>query len=399
MITCQIVGGYGLMTEWMIIGGGIQGCTLATYLIKSGRVKSDQLRIIDPHEVPLHLWKRNTSRIQMQYLRSPSIHHIDIKPFSLQHFSKELNFSEGLFGYYKKPALSLFNDHCEFILKEINISDSWIQGRVAHVEQKDSKWKVRTEEGVTYFCKNLVLAAGFTEQLCWPNWALLLKETYPKSVFHVFDQEEIEICKNIHKIGVIGSGISGAHLAIKLCNLGFEVVLISRHGLRVAEFDSDPGWMGQKFMSAYNKVKSYKDRRKIIYHARHKGSITNTLANQLRSFINQERLKIVQGEICDVKVMNETFSVWMNNKELNHVEKLILTTGFSSQIDHIKWLHSLIQNEKLTCAECGFPIVSHNLEWTKGLYVMGALAELEVGPTARNISGARRAAEKIVATL
>jgi hypothetical protein len=39
------------------------------------------------------------------------------------------------------------------------------------------------------------------------------------------------------------------------------------------------------------------------------------------------------------------------------------------------------------------------LQWGPGLYVTGALAELEMGPISRNISGARQAAERIVNSL
>ncbi|MBA2871841.1 hypothetical protein HNQ85_002116 [Anoxybacillus calidus] len=55
----------------------------------------------------------------------------------------------------------------------------------------------------------------------------------------------------------------------------------------------------------------------------------------------------------------------------------------------------LIQDEKLKCAECGYPIVTETLEWAPNLYVAGALAELEIGLISRNISGARQAAKMI----
>jgi hypothetical protein len=44
---------------------------------------------------------------------------------------------------------------------------------------------------------------------------------------------------------------------------------------------------------------------------------------------------------------------------------------------------------------CGFPAPTRSLEWAPGLYVTGALAELELGPTAPNIAGARSAGERL----
>lgn len=69
--------------EWVIIGGGVHGCTIANYLIKSGKTKIDELLIIDPHKEPMEKWKKFTSRIGKEYLCSPSVHHIDVNAFSL----------------------------------------------------------------------------------------------------------------------------------------------------------------------------------------------------------------------------------------------------------------------------------------------------------------------------
>ena len=43
----------------------------------------------------------------------------------------------------------------------------------------------------------------------------------------------------------------------------------------------------------------------------------------------------------------------------------------------------------------GLPDVSVDLEWTRNLFVVGALASLNVGPDGGNIMGARRAATNV----
>ena len=52
-------------------------------------------------------------------------------------------------------------------------------------------------------------------------------------------------------------------------------------------------------------------------------------------------------------------------------------------------------------APCGYPVPDAQLRWhdrgSGALYVAGALAELELGPSARNLAGARLASERIVA--
>jgi hypothetical protein len=54
-----------------------------------------------------------------------------------------------------------------------------------------------------------------------------------------------------------------------------------------------------------------------------------------------------------------------------------------------------VSDLELPIAPCGYPLVNSALCWTDGLYVLGPLAELEIGPVARNITGARQAAERI----
>ena len=51
----------------------------------------------------------------------------------------------------------------------------------------------------------------------------------------------------------------------------------------------------------------------------------------------------------------------------------------------------------LECAGCGYPVVDSSLRWGPGLNATGILAELEIGPVARNILGARLAGERLAA--
>lgn len=37
------------MYEWIIIGGGVQGVTMATFLLQSKKTAPFKIRIIDPH--------------------------------------------------------------------------------------------------------------------------------------------------------------------------------------------------------------------------------------------------------------------------------------------------------------------------------------------------------------
>ncbi|MGD6795421.1 hypothetical protein [Metabacillus indicus] len=92
------------MYEWIIIGGGVQGMTMASFLLQSKKTEAEKLRVIDPHYKPLENWRNCTEAISMPFLRSPSVHHIEMNPFGLERFSKQQG-HHGFYGRFKRPSL------------------------------------------------------------------------------------------------------------------------------------------------------------------------------------------------------------------------------------------------------------------------------------------------------
>ncbi|MDX8363374.1 SidA/IucD/PvdA family monooxygenase [Cytobacillus sp. IB215316] len=350
------------MYEWAIIGGGVHGCTIANYLIKSGKTKIDELLIIDPHKEPIEKWRKLTNRIGMEYLRSPSVHHIDVNAFSLQNFSKSFKHTN-FYGHYKRPSLTLFNEHCDSIIKDIRLKDSWEQGRVIHVNKEAGKWKIKTDKGKSVLSNNLVISISVNEQLHIPEWAKDLDIGIAGHVSHIFS-EELTSLKNLQPpVVVVGGGITAAHTVIQLCNLfPRKVTLLSRHRLRVHELDSDPGWLGPKYMKYFSEITDYKIRREQITHARHKGSIPKEIYQKLIKLEKQETLRIVYDEVELASQYNSEILLNHKSGTRDLFKTIILATGFESNLPEKSWLKQLIQNEDLMCANCGYPIVSQRLE-------------------------------------
>src|SRR3954454_22536910 len=178
------------MYEWVIIGGGIQGLTLAAFLLKTGKTKADELAVVDRHAEPLANWKRSTKVISMPYLRSSSVHHIDVGPFSLQSFVKKGSYHQrtAFYGRYKRPSLELFNDHCEHLINDLSIKDTWVQGHVQGALKTNDGWRIHLKNGREINGKRLVLAIGLGEQLNMPDWAIDLDSQSPRQVYHIFDE-------------------------------------------------------------------------------------------------------------------------------------------------------------------------------------------------------------------
>ncbi|UOQ44295.1 FAD/NAD(P)-binding protein [Halobacillus salinarum] len=85
------------MYQWIIIGGGIQGCCVATRLLEE-KVNKEDLLIIDPYPDPMHMWRTLTNKIGMPYLRSPSVHHLNADPYSLGKYSRANDYAQPFKG-------------------------------------------------------------------------------------------------------------------------------------------------------------------------------------------------------------------------------------------------------------------------------------------------------------
>ena len=80
-------------------------------------------------------------------------------------------------------------------------------------------------------------------------------------------------------------------------------------------------------------------------------------------------------------------------------QQVILATGFRSARPGGGLVDGLVESAELPCAGCGYPLVDRHLRWHPRVLVTGPLAELELGPSARNIAGARQAATRMLGAL
>ena len=118
--------------DWLIIGGGIHGVHIAARLIGEAGIAPDRLRIVDPADRLLSHWRTSTATTGMTHLRSPSVHHLDLSPWALRRFADEWKSSnsERFATPYNRPALDLFNAHCDQVVKTFGLAERHIKDRV-----------------------------------------------------------------------------------------------------------------------------------------------------------------------------------------------------------------------------------------------------------------------------
>ena len=380
--------------DWLIIGGGIHGSHIAARLIGEACISPDRIRIVDPCERLLDRWKSRTAITGMTHLRSPAVHHLGIDHGDLRRFATRgrKRIHRPFAPPFNRPSLKLFNAHCDQIEQAYKLTDLHIRDRAVKCLVDCDKAVVKLAGGTEMHSRNVVLAIGSGDQTQWPEWA---PRDEPR-VQHVFEPGFEDWPTIVQTIMVVGGGISSGHVALRLLKEGHDVHLVSRHTLRHHQFDSDPGWLGEKYASVFGRTKDVDQRRTVITTARHRGSVPPDMGRSLRRAINRKQMHRHEDQISNLVIDDQGVHVTLATSDVITVDRLMLATGFAGGRPGGAMLDDLIASASLPCAECGFPIVDSTLQWHPRVFVSGALAELELGPVSRNIAGARWAGDRIV---
>jgi cation diffusion facilitator CzcD-associated flavoprotein CzcO len=385
--------------DWLVIGGGVHGTHLSHALVHRGGVARARLRVLDPHEAPLAVFWRMTEATGMQYLRSPGVHHVDLHPHALRRFAKKgPGKKHARFVYpYDRPGLAFFRAHAEHVVREHRLDALRERCRAVSIERTADGYRVETDRGALE-SRRVVLALGLGEQLCLPPWARSSVEH--GRVEHIFAPTfQRDRLAGARSVAIVGGGISSAQLACSLAASGTAVTILARHAPRVHRFDSDPEWLGPKAMSAFTRCRDAGQRRRWIVDARHRGSMPPEIAANLRREARNGRVRWVEAGVMDAEACADGVTLRLDRAPgFVDVQRVVLATGFEAHRPGGALLDdAAIDRLGLPCAACGYPIVSPRLEWATGLFVAGPLAELELGPSARNIVGARAAGERLTA--
>ncbi|MEM6783199.1 MAG: FAD/NAD(P)-binding protein [Bacteroidota bacterium] len=443
------------MLDWLIVGGGVHGTHLSLALKARLGWPRERVRVLDPHPTPLALWSHQTANTGMAFLRSSYVHHLGVDPFGLKRFAKAPEAADvaRFAPPFRRPAYALFQAYASAVIQTHALDALRVQGRATGLQRRPGGWRVETEHGALD-ARRVVLAVGGSERPCWPAWAQALRKRGAQ-IDHLFD---LDFCRDavpeLERVTVVGGGISAMQAAVALAQRG-PTVLVARHAPRVAQLDADPGWLGPKRMARFRAEACLVRRRAAIDAARHRGSAPSDVMRSFRWAADRHGLERITAEIEAAEVTTAEIEaaeveaaevetavpkaagrgaqgairLTLRHLEPSHIEqpragqpragrthpvlrayaratraqatcttdRVVLATGFAAGRPGGAWLDEAVEREGLPVAPCGFPRVTASLAWAPGLYATGPLAELELGPTARNIAGARAAAKRLPA--
>ncbi|QAU12020.1 thioredoxin reductase [Halorubrum sp. BOL3-1] len=393
--------------EYVIVGGGIHGACLTNYLLTEGEYTHDEIRILDPREELLTSFAKKARQCGMETLRSTFVHHIGIEPFSLESFAEEAGREGELVStesYPDRPTLDLFLDHARDVVDRHDLDDCHHQSRVTDVTRSTSQeaYLVETDTG-TIEAHRVVLSVGLGATPTLPRWTTSLSDDAPLA--HVWDDgfdptttDEFE-----GRTFVVGGGITAGQFACRLAERT-DVTLLSRHELDIELTEADPYWINWRHIGEeiHTLPPGSEARLDRIRAARNDATIPPYVERRLTEACDDGALKLRRGEITSAHATDQGLSLRFDDGKRATAARVVLATGLEPVPDQ-PLVERVSGSLSLARGAEGFPVLDdRTLAWRRtdgtesAVYVSGALAEPSVGPFARNIVGARRAAERIL---
>lgn len=382
-----------------IVGAGIHGSVVAVRLLRRWPSLRHSLRLVDPSERCLSDWQRRTWGQGMETMRSPGAHHLDVASESLLHYARAHGRERELAMPYHRPSLQLFMDHSRSVVDRYGLDPLVVPTTVVLVERAGEGYRLHGADGAMLESRTLIVAPGLGRHARVPAWARALAERDTRLATHT---EAIDV-RTEDLVGarvlVVGGGLSAATLACAAVERGAHVTIVSRHRLEARLFDADPGWVGPKYLTLFQSEPDAEARLRMVQRARGRGSVTPELLERLRREQQARRLDVLEEfDVCGAEHEERRGTIRVTfdrDGRRERFHRVWCCTGFEPRLDHLGWLGPLT-----AVAQCdGRPIVAPSLEISPGCFVSGWLADLWIGPAARNISGARHAARIIADTL
>ena len=310
-------------------------------------------------------------------------------------------------GLWKLPSTSLFEDFCADLAKKL--PHDYIQGHAAELtfkqqdeddDESSTEYTVTLADGTEITATSVVLALGPTGTPVVPTKI----SSVPCDQLIPWNRMQEKLQPHHKKVLVVGGGLTAVQVAQHCLRQGKEVILSSKRPLVERHFDIDTCWFDRRSANLhisefYHQPET--DRLAALKSVRGGGSIPPMYMKDVRKWQARGKLTLVHGvepEYLGSTGDNGKVKLSMGSDEELAVDCIVMACGIKPESTANPFVQS-IQDKIPIKMTGGFPNVSVDLEWRKNLFVVGALAGLNVGPGSGNIMGARRAASIVANTL
>jgi cation diffusion facilitator CzcD-associated flavoprotein CzcO len=378
-----------------LIGAGPHALTVAAHILKKRNSLRDKMLAFDPSGEWVSQWRRQFAALEIEHLRSPAVHHPAPNPYELRRFAE--NRPCELFPPYDLPGSRLFEEFCADKVKKWELGDRVFKANVTRIQPKSGRFQLCLENGKSAIARRVIVATGGGKPNL-PAWTNQIQTPHPAEKIrhsHQIDLPNLQL--QGEEILIIGGGLTSGHLAVGAIAKGAKILLMTRRQFQEKLFDADPGWLGPKYLKGFDAEPDLEKRWQTIQQARNGGSMTPEIMTQLRRLSHSKKLTFhAQCEVVGVQWENNRWTVDCNDGEKLFVDRIWLATGTKLDITTEPLFQEMLETHPIETVK-GLPVLDKHLRWPRcELFVTGPFAALQVGPTARNLSGARMACDRIV---
>ncbi|MBE9192315.1 SidA/IucD/PvdA family monooxygenase [Gloeocapsopsis crepidinum LEGE 06123] len=389
-------------TDIAVIGAGPHAMTVVTHLLQKRQQLRQRLLVFDPSGTWMQQWQNQFAAFEIPHLRSPAVHHPDPNPYALRQFAHLR--SHELYPPYDLPGTLLFQDFCQELIRRWSLQNHIVTAKVVRIEpikqNLRSRFRLWLHNSQSIVARRVILATGGnTPQI--PAWAQQISSPYPQErLCHSCHVDLRHLHLRGETILIIGSGLTSGHLALGAIARDAKVILMSRRNLQEKLFDADPGWLGPKYLKSFWAEPDWQTRAELIQKARNGGSMTPAIMTQLRRAQHHTCVKLMENcQVLYATWQSNSWQISCDDGSKHECDRIWLATGTKTDITTEPLLKEVIERYPISTAK-GLPVLDSHLRWVGcELFITGGLAALQVGPVARNLSGARMASERIVPAL
>ncbi|MEM9518842.1 MAG: NAD(P)-binding domain-containing protein [Actinomycetota bacterium] len=375
-------------TPVCLLGAGPHGLSMALHLQAADRNLTDEMVVIDPSGAWMSTWVDQFARLDIDILRSPSVHHPapDVDALAAHTLSHRLPTS-GL--AYDLPTTHAFNDFCAELASTDGLRAPRTGAPTTITAHPDGGLRVHMATG-DIVAERLIVASN-PHRRTLPSWLEPLLGRSKAQLAHAADVD-LRTLDDLRgeRIVIVGGGLSAAHLALGATRRGAHVELLVRRALTTRAFDTEPGWLGPKYLTAYSACADLDERLAMAIGARGGGTMPQWMRDQL----HDDRITISEGSaVISARATPEAYELDVATGRRVVADRLWLATGTTADITSLRALEPLLPDIAVID---GIPVVDDHLRaGLHPVYMMGRLAMLTLGPAAGNLWGARHASRRI----
>ena len=373
----------------LIVGSGPHALTMSRYLACAGASAT-----VLADDGWCERWQARMERLDVGMLRSHHTQHPEPDHYALARFGGDP--VQAWAGPWSTPTTDVFERFCGHLVATHALDTALVRDRALRIVPMKRGLRVLTQAGREYRARRVVLATNAMRPVR-PGWSAAAAGGAPRGrIVHSDELDLRDLRLAGERILVVGGGLTAAGIAAGAVRRGARVVLVARRPLAIRVADAESNWHGPARLRPYFAEPDPERRLEMSSAARSGGTITPALAWELRDAVQAGSAELLEGhEVACAAWQDGAFGVVLDG-EPRRCDRIWLATGHELSVAGEPLLHDVTAARPARIVG-GRPVLDEACRWPgTELHLMGALAELQLGPLARNLAGARMAADRIV---